>query len=183
MKRSTLSATVAVLAAGCATAPPLPPTLDPGPDARLAATLSATGVQIYECRAGTAGVTPAWAVVAPQAELLDGSRRRVGDHGAGPYWALADGSRIVGSVRARVDAPRADAIAWLLLDTRSTGDAGRLAGVHRVQRVQTKGGMAPSGGCDAQGIGQQQRVPYRADYRFFVPASSGLAFHQPGETS
>lgn len=168
MKATTLSASAVLLATACA-APPLPSVLDPGPGTRLMTTLSAIGVQIYECRAGAAGAAPAWTFVAPEAELFDDARRRVGGHGAGPHWALADSSRIVGSVRARADAPRADAMPWLLLETRSTGGAGRLAAVHRVQRVRTEGGIAPAGGCDAQRIGQQVRMPYRADYRLFVP--------------
>lgn len=163
-------AMVAAATIGCSTTPaPLPPALDPGAATRLLTTLSASGVQIYECRAGAAGAAPAWAFVAPEAELFDDAQRRVGDHGAGPTWTLADGSRIVGSVRGRAAAPRPDAIPWLLLETRSTGTAGRLSAVHRVQRVHTEGGIAPATGCDAQRIGTQVRVPYRADYRLLVP--------------
>ena len=166
-----LIALMAAAASGCGTpSSPLPAALDPGPAARLLTTLSATGVQIYECRAGNSGAAPAWTFVAPEAELFDEAGKRAGDHGAGPYWAAADGSRIVGSVRGRANAPRADAIPWLLLDTRSTGAAGRLAAVHRVQRVQTEGGLAPAASCDGQRVGTRARVPYRADYRLFVPA-------------
>ena len=162
---------IAAAVGGCSTPlAPLPAALDPGPAARLLTTLSATGVQVYECRAGSNGAAPSWTFVAPEAVLFDESGQRAGDHGAGPYWALADGSRIVGSVRGRADAPRADAIPWLLLETRNTGVAGRLAAVHRVQRVQTEGGLAPATGCDTQRAGTRVRVPYRADYRLFVPA-------------
>ena len=171
--KAPLSASIAMVAAatvGCGTTPaPLPPALDPGAATRLLTTLSATGAQVYDCRAGAAGANAAWVFVAPEAELFDDAQRRVGDHGAGPTWTLADGSRIVGSVRGRADAPRRDAIPWLLLETRSTGTAGRLSAVHRVQRVHTEGGIAPATGCDARHIGTQVRVPYRADYRLFVP--------------
>jgi Protein of unknown function (DUF3455) len=159
---------VAAAFVGCSTLSPLPAALDPGPATRLLGTLSATGVQVYECRAATVGAVPSWTFVAPEAELFDDKGQRVGDHGAGPYWALTDGSRIVGSVRGRADAPRADAIPWLLLETRSTGTAGRLAAVHRVQRVKTDGGLAPATGCDVTRVGALARVPYRADYRLFV---------------
>lgn len=167
-------ATLAVAAVAFSAAPsgddPLPDTLRPQAGLRELATLSASGVQIYECRRGAADASPAWAFVAPEADLFDPTGQRVGSHGAGPFWADADGSRIVGSVLARAEAPRADAIPWLLLATRSEAGAGRLSAVAQVQRIRTAGGLAPAGGCTAQTLGQQARVPYRADYRLFVPA-------------
>lgn len=167
-------AALAVASAAYAAAPsgddPVPDTLRPQADLRALTTLSATGVQIYECRHGTADAPPTWAFVAPEAELFDAQGQRVGSHGAGPFWADDDGSRIVGSVLARADAPRADAIPWLLLATRSAAGTGRLSAVTQVQRIRTAGGLAPASGCTAQTLGQQTRVPYRADYRLFVPA-------------
>jgi hypothetical protein len=128
-------------------------------------------VQVYECRAAGAGAPPGWVFVAPEAELFDVRDRRVGEHGAGPFWAAADGSRIVGTVVARADAPKAGAIPWLLLRTRSSGGGGRFSAVSHVQRIHTEGGAAPARGCDAAAhLGRQARVPYRADYRLFVPA-------------
>jgi hypothetical protein len=41
--------------------------------------------------------------------------------------------------------------------------------VSSVQRINTKGGKAPASGCDAARAGQEVRVPYSADYRFFAP--------------
>ncbi len=70
-----------------------------------------------------------WAFVAPEAELLDARGAIAGTHYAGPHWESRDGSKIVGSVTARADAPRADAIPWLLLSTRSVGGPGRFANV------------------------------------------------------
>ena len=51
--------------------------------------------------------------MAPEAELFDGDGKRVGHHFASPRWEADDGSRIVGSVKARADAPQRGAIAWL----------------------------------------------------------------------
>jgi Protein of unknown function (DUF3455) len=148
----------------------VPDTLRPTGGQRALTTLSASGVQIYECRRGAVDASPGWAFIAPEADLFDPQGQRVGSHGAGPFWADDDGSRIVGSVQSRADAPRADAIPWLLLATRSTASAGRLSAVTHVQRIHTVGGLAPASGCTAQTLGQQARVPYRADYRLFVPA-------------
>lgn len=168
-----LPAVALTLMLGCATTlpaqPPLPEALQPGAGHRALLTWAARGVQIYECRKAGAGAS-AWVFVAPEAELLDARGQRVGRHGAGPYWAADDGSRIVGKLLARADAPGNDAIAWLLLSTQSSGGPGLLSRVSHVQRIHTEGGMAPRTGCDAAHLGQQAHVPYRADYRLFVPA-------------
>jgi hypothetical protein len=157
-------------AAGPAPTGTVPPALDPGRAVRALATVSATGVQIYECRPGTGTAAPAWTFVAPEAALYDARGRSIGTHGAGPYWQGLDGSRVVGSVRAWADAPVPGAIPWLLLATHSTGAAGVLSPVTYIQRLHTEGGVAPVGGCDAGSIGRQTRVGYRADYRLFIPA-------------
>jgi Protein of unknown function (DUF3455) len=134
------------------------PTAPPA-DARLALTLGARGVQIYECR------DQAWAFVAPEAELLDAQDRVVGTHGAGPFWQLADGSRIAGRVKARADAPGGREIPWLLLTAQAeSGVPGGFAGVSHIQRLNTRGGLAPAGACVNQ---QSVRVAYTADYLFF----------------
>lgn len=151
-------------------AAPLPAALDPGADRTLVTTLAAQGVQIYECRATPGAASAhAWTFVAPEAELLDVRGRRVGRHGAGPVWQAADGSRIVGQVQARADAPAAAAIPWLLLRTQPAAGApqGDFSAVTHVQRINTAGGVAPDRPCTAEQVGQRERVPYRADYLLF----------------
>lgn len=163
--------TLVPLVAACAAVPVQPPpALDPGPGLREVVRLSATGVQVYECRASTAAAgSAAWVFVAPEAQLFDAQGRNAGSHGAGPNWVAPDGSSVVGAVQARADAPAAGAIPWLLLNTRSTGGAGAFERVSRIQRVNTEGGVAPAQGCTAASIGAQSRVPYRAEYRLFAP--------------
>ena len=170
MPRSRLIALLSLptLLAACASTPApvaLPPALALVPGETWVATLPARGVQIYECRAAATG-GPAWAFVAPEAELFEQDGRPAGRHGAGPHWLSPDGSRLEATVAARADAPVAGAIPWLLLAARSTGGAGRLAPVTHIRRVHTVGGMAPASGCDASAIGQQARVSYTADYLF-----------------
>ncbi len=79
-----------------------------------------------------------------------------------------DGSRIVGTVKARADAPAGGAIPWLLLTTKSSGPVGAFSDVTSIQRVNTVGGIAPTAPCTAQLIGTPARVSYTADYRFFT---------------
>lgn len=164
----TFLAAALLLAAGPATAGvEAPVALAPEPGAALALSLSATGVQIYECRNAGEGGRAIWAFVGPEARLFDAAGREVGYHGAGPFWQVDDGSRVEATVRARADAPVPGAIPWLLLSTRPAGAPGRLARVASIQRVNTTGGAAPASGCDASRAGQVVRVPYTADYHFY----------------
>ena len=109
-----------------------------------------------------------WVFVAPEAELFDRQGRRFGEHGAGPYWQAADGSKVVGTVKARADAPVADAIPWLLLGVRSVGRDGSVSQVTSIQRVNTTGGAAPATGCGSDTRNAIARVAYTADYRLFT---------------
>ena len=158
--------TVPALLVACASAPGpahLPPALALVPGEAHVATLPARGVQVYECRAAASG-GPAWAFVAPEAELFEQDGRPAGRHGAGPFWQALDGSRVEATVAARADAPQPGTIPWLLLAARSTGGEGRFAPVTHIRRINTTGGAAPASGCDAGTLGQQARVPYTADY-------------------
>ena len=137
----------------------VPDSLKPGANQTLARVVPAKGVQIYECREAK------WVFVAPEAELFDRSGKKIGTHYAGPHWEAADGSKVVGAVKGRADAPQATDIPWLLLGTKSVGKPGAFSRVTSIQRVATAGGLAPAGGCSQPGA--QARVPYRADYYFF----------------
>lgn len=169
MKNTLLTFVPLVVACTAAPLQP-PPVLDPGPGHREWLRLSATGVQIYECRVPPGAGAPAWSLVGPQADLVDARGQPAGHHGFGPVWIAPDGSGVTGTVQARADAPVAGAIPWLLLSTRSSGGPGAFERVARIQRVDTTGGVAPSDGCTAASIGAQVRVPYRAGYRLFVPS-------------
>jgi Protein of unknown function (DUF3455) len=163
-----LCAACAAPRAVVAPAAPVPEALKPAGE-RAVLSHHARGVQIYRCDAADGAFK--WAFVAPQAELFDNaqSQAAVGDHGAGPFWQSKDGSKIVGKVKGRADAPAAGAIPWLLLGTTSEGSGGQLAPVRSIQRVNTVGGVAPAQGCSSHAdVGQQARVPYTADYIYFA---------------
>ncbi len=131
-------------------------------------TVAAHGVQIYECRAAS-GAAPAWAFVAPEADLFDADGRHIGTHGAGPFWQHEDGSRFTGTLRARADAPQPKAIPWLLLSAKTQGPDGLFSRVSSVQRLNTADGQAPANGCDSTTLGKRVQMQYRADYVLYVP--------------
>lgn len=163
-----LAAAAPLLLAACAQIPAaVPAPLVPQGEVKVA-NVAAQGVQVYECRVGSGG-TPAWTFVAPEADLLNPRGAVIGRHGAGPYWQTLDGSRVVGTVKARADAPKSGAIPWLLLGTRNDGKPGRWSQVSSVQRINTVGGVAPATGCDDTTIGRAARVPYSAEYVLFEP--------------
>jgi hypothetical protein len=168
MTRSLLALSLPVVLAACATppsAPAVPDNLKPPAGEAVMSVVAARGVQIYECRVKKDDPAAAeWAFVAPEAELSDAQGKPVGKHYAGPHWEAADGSKIVGSVKARADAPQAGAIPWLLLATRSVGGDGTFSRVTSIQRVRTVGGVAPADSCTSALLGKTARVAYAADY-------------------
>jgi hypothetical protein len=138
----------------------------PPAGARLLLDALADGVQIYGCEAKGDGF--AWTFKAPEATLVDRQGRPAGTHFAGPSWKSLDGSTVVGEVLAKADAPDASAIPWLLLAAKSHEGSGTLSTVAFIRRAETKGGGAPSTGCDGAHAATQVRVPYTAVYQFYA---------------
>jgi hypothetical protein len=166
---------LALCAGGCASLESpqvlvsVPDKLKPGANEALSAVIPAKGVQIYECRARKEQPgNYAWTFVAPEADLFDGRGKRIGRHYAGPHWEADDGSKIVGALKERADAPAGDAIPWLLLTSKSVGREGVFRNITSIQRVNTAGGLPPLSGCSNAAIGTTTRIHYTADYYFFA---------------
>jgi uncharacterized protein DUF3455 len=124
-------------------------------------TANAKGVQIYSCQSVSG--TPQWVFQAPEATLFDRGGAEIGSHGAGPVWRMKDGSSVKGQVVAKSDAPGTGDIPWLLL--KAMEGSGTLHDVAFIRRSETRGGVAPAGGCD---VGRTERVPYSATYTFYA---------------
>jgi hypothetical protein len=156
IRHATLAALL--LAAALPAAARVPSSLTASGDAVLF-TLGAAGVQVYECRHGPTGGL-SWAFREPRATLLRNGQP-AGTHGAGPFWALPDGSRVTARVTARTEAAHATDIPWLRLEIAERSGSGVLAPVTHIQRINTRGG-ALAGPCLAAGA--LAEVPYTADY-------------------
>jgi FtsP/CotA-like multicopper oxidase with cupredoxin domain len=144
------------------TQPSAPDSLKPPAGEHLRVHAHASGQQIYTCDGSK------WILSGPDAKLFDEAGQQVGSHFAGPTWQWSDGSRVTAKPIANAT-PDPESIPWLLLTATShTGD-GVMKNVSSVQRLQTKGGKAPATGCDESHKGAQARVPYTADYYFYVP--------------
>ena len=57
---------------------------------------------------------------------------------------------------------------WLLLSAKKHLGDGVFSQVTSIQRLETNGGKAPSGGCTQADVGMELRVPYTAVYYFYV---------------
>ena len=145
----------------------VPQPLQPPANEKLLLQVHAKGDQVYICREGVTQF--AWGLKAPDAQLFDKDGKPFGKHFAGPTWEANDGSSVVGKAAANVPSPDPDSIPWLLVTVVSRSGQGVLSPVTAIQRINTKGGKAPSSGCDSTHSGQEQRVSYSADYLFFAP--------------
>ncbi|MEU4246635.1 DUF3455 domain-containing protein [Amycolatopsis sp. NPDC026612] len=164
MKRMTVALAVGALVLGGAATASASPATSKVPDTikvpagnRPLATYAGEGVQIYGCTNG------AWALIQPAA-VLSKHGKPVALHSKGPVWtSIVDGSTV--GAAAAASAPRENAIPELLLKANlNTGD-GLFGKVTYIQRLNTRGGVAPAGACAA---GAQTAVKYAADYAFWV---------------
>ncbi|MGD9835367.1 MAG: DUF3455 domain-containing protein [Piscinibacter sp.] len=132
-------------------------------------TLATTGIGeiTYECREkkDMAGAHE-WAFVAPVATLYSMDRKPVGKYYAGPTWEAADGSKVTGK-QVAVAPAAPGSIPLQLVKTDPAMGAGAMQGVAYIQRLNTKGGVAPAVACNAASKGQRQQVAYEADYVFY----------------
>lgn len=131
--------------------------------------MSATGVGelTYECREkkDAAGVFE-WAFVGPVAKLYAADKKEVGKYYAGPTWESTDGSKVTGK-QVAVSPSAPGNIPLQLVKAEPTMGTGAMAGVSYIQRLNTKGGVAPATACTSDTKGARQQVVYEADYVFY----------------
>jgi hypothetical protein len=127
---------------------------------KLMARVYAVGVQTYRWN-GTS-----WVFVEPVATLYADANyhEKLGIHYAGPTWESNNGDKVV-ATRLYSCTPNPTAIPWLLLQTTSTEGTGPLSAVTFIQRVNTRGGLAPTAPGASTGVVAE--VPYTTEYYFY----------------
>ena len=175
MKTPLLLAPLAVLVAACASGPApkmvdnsqLPEAVRAPVGARQTMWTVGRGELTYECREkkDMAGAFE-WAFVGPVATLYGADQAAVGKYYAGPTWEAKDGSRVTGKQVAVAPGGTGNIPLQLVKADPAMG-MGAMQGVAYIQRLNTQGGVAPAGGCDAQARGKRQQVAYSADYVFY----------------
>ncbi|HIV71186.1 MAG TPA: DUF3455 domain-containing protein [Candidatus Aquabacterium excrementipullorum] len=132
-------------------------------------TTTSGGEITYECRAKKDMPEQfEWAFVGPVATLNAGGKV-VGKYYGGPTWEATDGSKVTGK-QVAVSPAMPGAIPLQLVKANPAEGAGALVGVSYIQRLNTRGGVAPALPCGAAQKGQRQVVSYQADYVFYKPA-------------
>ena len=134
---------------------------------KVVASFVGIGKQVYDCNAAGTAFT----FREPVAGLLSrGVQAAI--HGKGPFWASFDGSHVNGAVVKAVPPPAPSDpnknVAWVLLSgTQPTlNTTGVFSNVKFIQRLDTRGGVAPTGTCVAP---KTVAVDYTANYVFWAP--------------
>ncbi|MET0351064.1 MAG: DUF3455 domain-containing protein [Rhizobacter sp.] len=125
----------------------------------------------YECRAkATQAGAFEWVFVGPKADLNGRNGMKLGTYFGPPAtWASNDGSAVTGAQVAIAPA-MAGSIPLQLVKANPATGMGAMSGTTYIQRVATRGGVAPSSMCDGAGVGRKEIVKYQADYIFWKAA-------------
>jgi hypothetical protein len=137
----------------------------PTENLKAVATLRGVGKQVYDCVGGS------WTFREPVAVLATSRGIPAAIHGKGPFWTNFDGSRVEGSGAVPVPAPPATDppknVPWLRLKgTPTLNTTGLFSNVTVIQRIDTRGGVAPTGTCTGVAT---KAVDYTANYVFWAP--------------
>ncbi|MEY9963548.1 hypothetical protein ABIA33_001581 [Streptacidiphilus sp. MAP12-16] len=123
------------------------------------------GEQVYACTAQPGG---GYAFTQHNVSALLGAGIRhsfVKADAGPPQWVAPDGSAVTGTVVSKTPNGQGDIPELDLTAARSGARSGLLADTDEVLRLNTVGGVAPSGSCDPHRTPIAE-VPYQADYLF-----------------
>ena len=138
---------------------------------RVAMEAVGVGQITYECRekANMAGAFE-WVFAGPEAVLQDRQGRAIGRYFGPPAtWAHNDGSALTATQLAVAPAAAGSIPLQLVKANPATG-SGAMTGVTHIQRVDTRGGVAPAMPCGMADKGKREVVKYQADYIFWKAA-------------
>jgi hypothetical protein len=126
---------------------------------KLMGSFEGTGVQIYQC------TNNGWTLLQPAAIITENGKA-IALHSKGPVWiSTIDGSSVAAAPVPHATVTHDDAVPELLLKATENHGAGQFSSVTYVQRLATKGGLAPKGACTD---GAEQSIKYSATYRFYT---------------
>ncbi|MBB6576102.1 hypothetical protein HNP33_000150 [Comamonas odontotermitis] len=146
----------------------LPATVQVPAGHKVAMETVGVGQITYECRAKKDKATEhEWVFVGPDARLQTRSGTVIGKYWGPPAtWENHDGSKVTATQVAVAPAGTGN-IPLQLVKANPASGMGAMQGVTYIQRVATKGGVAPSMACEASNLGSKQVVQYQADYIFW----------------
>jgi uncharacterized protein DUF3455 len=164
------------------TPPAVPPGLEVPAPSEAFLLGRGVGTQNYECQPTDSLGRVGWVLFTPEATLFDDQGGQLTTHFFSPnpdengvVRATWQDSRDTSTIWAKATASATvdpNSIAWVKLQVVGTrpgptgGDA--LTVTTFVQRLNTRGGLAPATGCDVlPDVGHRAFVPYTADYFFY----------------
>lgn len=110
-----------------------------------------------------------WWFVGPQAQLQTRSGAMIGRYWGPPAtWEHSDGSKIT-ATQVAVAPNGIGHLPLQLVKANPAMGMGAMQGVSYIQRVDTRGGVAPAMPCSSANLGDKQTVQYQADYIFWKP--------------
>jgi hypothetical protein len=127
----------------------------------------AIGVKIYRYCQGEKSQRPSWTLVTQEATVLDAKGKKIGRHFDGATWKFDDGAIVVGKMPPKSDEKGIGKPYWLIFDVTEAIGA-RVKDVRYVKSIETTSGLPPVEGYKDDKIGDEQRVPYRAEYWFYT---------------
>jgi hypothetical protein len=108
-----------------------------------------------------------WVFVGPDAKLNDRAGKQVGKYYGPPAtWEGMDGSKLTATQVAVAPSGTGNIPSQLVKANPAMG-SGMMNGVTYIQRVDTKGGVAPGMVCGESNVGSKSVVKYQADYIFY----------------
>jgi hypothetical protein len=126
---------------------------------KLVGSFEGVGVQIYQC------TNNAWTLLQPAAIISDNDKP-IALHSKGPVWvSTIDGSSVAAAPVPNAAVAHDDAAPELLLKATENHGAGLFGSVTYVQRLATRGGLAPKDACTT---GAEKSVNYSATYTFYA---------------
>lgn len=130
---------------------------------KIVASLRGVGKQVYDCNTGGT-----YTFREPIAGLFTSRGIPAAIHGKGPFWANFDGSHVDGSAAVSLPSPDPTKnVPWLkLVGTPTPNTTGVFSNVAFIQRIDTRGGVAPTGTCTAPNTAA---IDYTANYIFWAP--------------
>ena len=177
MIRTAIATAAVALIAACAAVTPvmpsysqaaLPASVQVPAGHKVALETVGVGEISYQCNAkkDMAGQFE-WVFVSPDARLLDRSGKQIGKYYGPPAtWESMDGSKLT-AVQLAVAPNMAGSIPLQLVKGNPAMGSGAMQGVTYIQRVNTRGGVAPATPCAAANLSAKQIVKYQADYIFY----------------
>lgn len=126
------------------------------------------GSIIYECKdKKDAPGQLEWVFAGPDAKLSDRMGKAIGKYYGPPAtWESADGSKVTATQMAVAPNGTGNIPLQLVKANPAEGN-GAMQGVTYIQRLATKGGIAPASACNEAVKGSKETVAYQADYVFW----------------